>query len=70
MSVKIIVGAEAAYACATWNGGSLDVKLPAGKSAVAGLRDLANVEFDRAVAMTVRANRMMAMADELEHNNG
>ena len=65
MDVKIIVGAQSAYACASWNGGSLDVKLPGGRSAPADLAILAAADLAEAARLTARAERMAQMAEIL-----
>lgn len=62
MKVKIIVGNEAAYACANGDGWSMDVRLPAGKSAEAGLLDVAEQTLAEARALIKRAKRMAEMA--------
>ena len=67
VSAQIIVGAQSAYACITGDGFfSLDVKLSAGKSASASLRESADENRERADRLLRQAAIMQAAADYLE----
>ena len=67
VTARIIVGAASAYACITAAGYvSLDVKLSAGKSASASLRESADENRERADRLLRQAAIMQAAADYLE----
>lgn len=59
MKVRVVVGAESAYACITVPGKSLDVRLSAGRSAAQSLRE-------SAVDLRAEAARLVARADLIE----
>ena len=66
MKVKIIVGAQAAYACIETNNISMDVRLSSGKSAIQSLREYALEEQEKAAACTRRAALAREAASILE----
>jgi hypothetical protein len=55
ISVRVLVGAEAAYACIKTGTTSLDVRLPPGKSAGAAMREVAAEMTEKAEMMLERA---------------
>lgn len=67
-NVRIVCGAESAYACVKGPSYSMDVRLSGGRSAVARLRERAEEEKARAEAALIRAARIAAAADWLEAN--
>lgn len=67
VAARVIIGAASAYACITAAGCvSLDVKLSAGKSASASLRESADETRERADRLLRQAAMMQAAADYLE----
>lgn len=70
VTARVIVGAASAYACIAGPGAaSLDVKLSAGKSASASLRETAQETRERADRLLRQAAKMTAAADYLEDRN-
>lgn len=66
IQVRTVVGAEAAYACISTTGRSLDVRLHSGRSASTSLRQLAQEEREKAQRLLRRARVMEAAADMLK----
>mgnify|MGYP007130077830 CR=1 FL=1 len=60
--VRLLVGAEQAYACISGNGYTMDVALPAGRGAVHGLRQFATEQRDRAQRLVKQAPRAAGAA--------
>ena len=63
--VRLLVGAEQAYACISGDGYAMDVALPAGHGAVHGLRQFATEQRDRAQRLVKQATRAEAAAAAL-----
>lgn len=66
MKVKVIVGAQAAYACIETSTTSMDVRLSSGKSAIKSLREFAAEQQEKAAACTRRAALAREAAFTLE----
>lgn len=60
MKVRVIIGAQAAYACINTGSTSLDIRLEAGRSSVQALREFAIEQQEKAA----RAVRYAALARE------
>lgn len=66
MKVRVIVGAQAAYACITYdNGGAMDVQLEPGRSARQSLQETAEEMRARAAKMIRRAELIETAAELL-----
>ena len=66
MKVKILVGAQAAYACIETEWVSMDIKLSPGKSAPTSLREYADEEMARAQRLLRNAMLALEAAKQLE----
>ena len=62
MKVRVLVLAEAAYACIETAGGNFDVRLEPGRSPAKSLQETAEALEDQAWRMMGRANRMREAA--------
>lgn len=69
MKVKILVGAQAAYACIETSNRTLDVRLSSGKSAAQSLRQYAQEEQERAAAILGRAALALQAAEVLDSSD-
>ena len=65
MKVRVIVGAQAAYACITYDGGAMDVQLEPGRSARQSLQETAEEMRSRAAKMIRRAELIETAAELL-----
>jgi hypothetical protein len=68
MRVRIIVGAEAAYASIQTSGAFMDVRLEPGRSAAQSLRETAEEWRDRAAKLQQRAMFITEAAAQLEED--
>lgn len=66
MHVRIIVGAQAAYACITHDNGAMDVQLQPGRSARQSLQETAAELRARAADMIRRAELIERAAELVE----
>lgn len=66
MKVRIIVGAQAAYACIETDTTSTDIRLEPGRSAAQSLREFAEDMKFRADRLQQRAALAVAAAEQLE----
>lgn len=68
MKVKVIIGAQAAYACIDTESKSLDIRLEPGRSAAQSLREWAEEQkrqadrLDRNPAIALQAAKMLEVA--------
>lgn len=69
MKVKILVGAQAAYACIETSNRTLDIRLASGKSAAKSLREYAKEEQERAAAILGRAALALQAAEVLDSSD-
>lgn len=73
MNVRIVVGAEAAYACIEPHGQPLDIKLSPGRSASQSLRETAEAWRIQAAHLNLRAliaSEAAALLDEADSVGG
>lgn len=70
MKVRIIVGAQAAYACIETPTRSMDVKLNPGKSAIDSLEQTAREMMEDIERRQLRAALIRAAADHLAGSTG
>lgn len=68
MRVRIIIGAEAAYACISHQGIILDVRLEPGRSAAQSLRETAQEWRERAQRLQDRAALLSVAAAKLDED--
>lgn len=66
MKVRILVGAQAAYACIETDTTSMDVRLEPGRSAAQALREFADDLKGQSERLQKRAALAVAAADQLE----
>lgn len=66
MKVRVMVGAQAAYACITTESTSLDVRLEAGRSAQQSLQEFAQEQTDKALRLMRQAQLANEAAAILE----
>lgn len=67
MKVRILIGAEGAYACIDNQSVKMDVRLNPGRAAWTSLRDSAEELREQAAKLQRRALLMQEAAQELEH---
>lgn len=68
MKVKILVGAQAAYACIDAGTITMDVRLEAGRSPAKSLREFAAEQQEKAARLVRRAALAREAADILEQD--
>ena len=68
MNVKILVGAEAAYACIKLSDLTLDIKLEPGRSAQQALRDWAEEMRKKSLRLDRDAMLASLAANQLDHD--
>lgn len=66
MKVRVIIGAQAAYACINTESTSMDIRLEGGRSAAQSLREWAEEQKQRADRLDRQAALAMAAATHLE----
>lgn len=66
MKVRIIIGAQAAYACINTISTSLDVRLEPGRSPAKSLREWAEETMNKADRLQRQAELAVAAAEKLE----
>lgn len=66
MKVRVIIGAQAAYACIETDTTSMDVRLEPGRSAAQALREFAEDLKFRSDRLQQRAALAVAAAEQLE----
>lgn len=66
MKVRVIIGAQAAYACIETDTTSMDVRLEPGRSAAQALREFAEEQKRRADRLDRQAALAVAAAMQLE----
>jgi len=66
MKVRVIVGAQASYACITHDKGTMDVRLAPGRSARQSLQETAEEMRARAAEMLRRAELIEKAAELVE----
>ncbi len=66
MKVRVIIGAQAAYACIETDTTSMDVRLEPGRSAAQALREFADDLKGQSERLQKRAALAVAAADQLE----
>lgn len=66
MKVRILVGAQAAYACIETESVSMDIRLEAGRSAEKSLREFADEQMAKAQRLLRNATLALEAAQQLE----
>jgi len=67
MKVRVIIGAQAAYACITTESISLDIRLESGRSAQRSLQEFAQEQTDKALRLIRQAQLANEAAAILEN---